>query len=167
MGHVFSCNGLYDPDITGVGHQPSGFDQVMALYDQYTVLKSTIRFDIFNYDANLAMTAGIALMDNATVLVDYRAYIESGRSTWTAVTPFSGSHSLQTLRHEVTVSKFMGRPKVEDEDDLSGTASANPADQCYWHLWADSHGSDASAAYGLVVIDYFAVLKEPIVAGLS
>lgn len=35
--NAFSLNSLYDPDITGVGHQPYGFDQVAALYSKYIV----------------------------------------------------------------------------------------------------------------------------------
>lgn len=30
-------NSLYDPDYTGAGHQPGGFDQMIVLYDRYRV----------------------------------------------------------------------------------------------------------------------------------
>lgn len=165
--HVFSANGLYDPDITGVGHQPSGFDQVMALYDHYVVLKSTINFQIINLDTTYPITVGIASFDNSTPLADYRAYIESGRSTWQGLSPSAGSADKGNMKQTMLISDFMGRTNVESEDDLAGSASANPFDQAYWHVWADGHTVDTAACYGIAVIDYFAILREPVNAGLS
>ncbi len=45
--YVFSCNGLYDPNITGTGHQPHGFDQLMQNYKNYQVLSSSIEVVLF------------------------------------------------------------------------------------------------------------------------
>lgn len=33
----YGLNNLYDPDITNVGHQPGGYDQMIAIYNRYTV----------------------------------------------------------------------------------------------------------------------------------
>jgi len=38
----FNMNGMYDPDQTGTGHQPYGFDQYAALYSLYTVTHVSI-----------------------------------------------------------------------------------------------------------------------------
>lgn len=35
--HSFRLNSLYDPDLTSTGHQPRGFDQLMAFYQRYRV----------------------------------------------------------------------------------------------------------------------------------
>ena len=35
--HVFSANNMRDPDVSGGGHQPRGFDEFMARYGSYTV----------------------------------------------------------------------------------------------------------------------------------
>lgn len=40
--YVFRGNGAFDPDYTGVGSQPKGFDQQEILYDMYHVLGSKI-----------------------------------------------------------------------------------------------------------------------------
>ena len=45
---VFSGNGLYDPDVSGVGHQPLGFDQWMTLYNRYRVYASRIVVNVVN-----------------------------------------------------------------------------------------------------------------------
>jgi len=43
---IYALNGLYDPDVTGVGHQPYGYDQLMTFYDIYTVRSVQINFTI-------------------------------------------------------------------------------------------------------------------------
>lgn len=40
--YQFRANSLYDPDYTGVGHQPMFRDEMVAQYQFYTVLSSTI-----------------------------------------------------------------------------------------------------------------------------
>lgn len=37
---IFNLNSVFDPDRTGGGHQPYGFDQIAVLYNRYRVLKT-------------------------------------------------------------------------------------------------------------------------------
>lgn len=37
--NTYACNGLFDPDLTGVGHQPYGYDQLTPFYGIYTVTR--------------------------------------------------------------------------------------------------------------------------------
>ncbi len=43
--NVFRLNSLFDPDLTGVGHQPYGFDQLATLYREYKVMGVTVRIE--------------------------------------------------------------------------------------------------------------------------
>lgn len=42
----FTCNNMYDPNNTGVGHQPLYFDQLAQLYDHFYVISSKIKFTV-------------------------------------------------------------------------------------------------------------------------
>ena len=42
--NVFSMNGLFDPNITGIGHQPMYFDNYMGIYGRYRVNRAYITF---------------------------------------------------------------------------------------------------------------------------
>lgn len=42
--YKWSVNSLYDPDYSGTGHQPRGFDQLSALYSEYRV--HAVKFNV-------------------------------------------------------------------------------------------------------------------------
>lgn len=69
--YTFSCNGLFDPNITRTGHQPHYFDQMVDLgYNRYCVVGSTITLKLYYTDITLNQTAVRACMyidDSAAV----------------------------------------------------------------------------------------------------
>lgn len=57
--YIFSQNSIYDPDITGTGHQPRGRDQYTALYENYLVHGCTYKFTLRpSTNEGLSTTAG-------------------------------------------------------------------------------------------------------------
>lgn len=52
---VFRLNSLYDPDFTGVGHQPYGHDQLALLYSKYKVHRVGVYVEI---EASSSATLG-------------------------------------------------------------------------------------------------------------
>lgn len=45
--YVFACNDIYDPNVTGVGHQPYYHDQLAQLYNRYDVTMSNIKVQYY------------------------------------------------------------------------------------------------------------------------
>ncbi len=50
--YVFRLNSVYDPDQTGAGHQPYGFDQLAALYGKYLVRRVDVTIVFSNPSAD-------------------------------------------------------------------------------------------------------------------
>lgn len=100
--YVYTTNGLYDPNTTGIGHQPTGFDQLMALYNEYVVIGSTIKVSFTNSDETNAAICGISMLDYSTTDNDWKKYVENGNTTWTGLSRCLGAKMLR-LSHTLQI----------------------------------------------------------------
>ena len=78
--YIFAASGLFDVDITGVGHQPTNFDQLMAMYEWYCVTDCSYKINFSNTDGAANQIVGVGVSDDQTTNIDYRVYIENGNS---------------------------------------------------------------------------------------
>lgn len=168
---VFSANGLYDPNITGTGHQPRGFDQLMALYDHYVVAGSKCRVQFAGTQTGTGNTGnikiGISLLDSPTPFTSALDYLESG-STVSRLMKGDTSSEPVSLSMKASVSKYLGRSKILSDSQLKGSTAANPTEQLYFHIWAEPFNAvDVSPIDLNVLIDYLVVLIEPKVPTVS
>lgn len=168
--HYFSANGMYDPDITGIGHQPLFFDQFMASYDHYRVIGSSIKVTqtpVAGTGSDTPCLWGVIVDDNTFITyADAASLIESNQSGG----KFSmGSRGLSginsegknpTITQNVSVKKYFGGDLTSVHE---GDKTANPADQVYYGIWAGSADNitDPTTIYLMVEISYIAILKEP------
>lgn len=166
--YVFTANGCYDPNVTGVGHQPAGFDQLMAIYNEYVVIGSTITARFIGTDSNIACICGVALTDFSTTSADPRVYVENGNCKWGQMSTFKSGGDMITITHKADISKF-SRQSIVDEDSFSGTASTNPTDTHYYHLWVSATDalSDPGATVVNVEIKYDVIFRDPAQTALS
>lgn len=161
----FNLNSLYDPNETGLGHQPRGYDQLMALYNKYCVVAAKISVTIVP-DSTIPSCVGIKLLDGAQApQTDRKAYIENGDSTWKYMTTANGGNNRVTLVKNVNIKKFHGLKSIVGEDDFTFTSTQEPNNDnmvCA-DIWvaplssADTHGRMIAD----VLIEYKVVFLEP------
>lgn len=158
--YQFSCNGMFDPNITGTGHQPMYFDQLMAIYDHYTVLRSRVSFQPVTgvVAAGRNLIAGAYIEDDTTGARSATSAIESpdGRGyAWNI-----NVSAPPPIKLAWSGFKTFGGD-VQADDQLQGTASANPTEQSYFTLTCDSYDlADSDPVKWLVRIEYDAVFDE-------
>lgn len=158
--HVFAVNGLYDPNVTGVGHQPAGFDQMMVFFDHYVVTHAKATVTWFNVSANSAQVA-LSLNSTVTPVTDYTVLCETGYVTRDYVNQVGTVDNIKTMSLSCNVSKFQGVPVVRDDPELWGNAAANPVELSFFNLsgW-DIQGGSSTIRF-TVLIEFEAWFIEP------
>ncbi len=163
--YYFTANGMFDPNITGTGHQPLGFDQYMSMYNHYTVIKSKCTVHFNNVGNLQPMVVGVNLDDNATTITSAVAeFCEQPSSSWKYVNVGDGAGTNNaTLSRVFNPKKNLGISHPMSEHDCRGNAAANPAEQSYYVVFSGPQnvGSDTGVILVFVTIDYWAVLTEP------
>lgn len=118
-----NLNSIFDPDQTGVGHQPYGTDQLAALYNRYRVIScsyvltafsaaSGIRFGAVPANEYKTFTTVAELAENPRAQV---------RVQYPGATP-------QTIKGKVYMPALTGRGKTEymSDDRYQAQFGANP-----------------------------------------
>lgn len=173
--HLFRCNGLYDPNYTGVGHQPLGFDQAMAIYDHYTVVGARIKCSVMNTTPSETVASqvpgawGLMITDDDqginsryTSTMNLLENIEGkGMVRYTQAGPGTASQKRPILSRNFSAKKFFGVSKIVGDDLYRGTNSADPQEEAFFRVWVGSIGSNNPYnARFLVEIEYLAVFTE-------
>jgi hypothetical protein len=162
---VFNASSLYDPNYTGTGHQPRGFDQLMPLYDHFVVLKSKIRVSVTPTSNTASMMAGVSLSATVTNQGDWDDYAEGPVCRPAAAGYCLTSGFIQPTMFELHYSAkdFLGIPDPITADKLQGTISANPVDNAFYHIFCQDAAESATVqASVLVEIEYDVAFIEPI-----
>ncbi len=163
-GQVYSINSLFDPDTTGVGHQPLGYDQWSNLYGKYEVLGCAMklslisngnnRFGIILYPSNSAT----AVSDTATAKEQRYAIHRYAAST--------------TASMDTHINTYMSVKKLEARNTSSinfrGTTGnigfgSSPTIQKYWHILVYAlDGLGPVNCFIDVNLKYYCKLHDPI-----
>lgn len=163
---TFSANGLYDPNITGSGHQPRGFDQIMEMYDHYVCVASSIKVWFANNDTYNPQLVSIVLQDNTTTSTDVINNLESGYRVYTALGSIGNGAAVKKLKYGCNLGKFLGRKNVLSDPELKGSTAANPTEGAYYVVsvapLVSGVDSDYVALCAEIIYDvYFIEPKNP------
>lgn len=162
--YVFSANGLYDPDISGVGGQPIAFDQMTPLYDHYVVIGSKITVDFTSRNEETTnCVVGVAIRDTSSVSSSAEIYMENPSCKYKMLQSAQGGATSRRIVQKVSPHKWLGRSKPLTDDDLRGTSSANPAETVDYHLFIQPFpaAGDPGPIDVLIALEYIAVWTEP------
>jgi len=160
-GYVFSANGLFDPNITGTGHQPMGFDQMMLSYEHYCVTKARLVLMAQNSITTGSANVAVQIAPSNTLQTLSQQIVENGTVVLEKLNAGPQYGSVQQIRQAVVIGKYQGIVNVIDNPDNLGTVAANPVEQEYFHIYGWTDDGTTGTVYLNVCIEYEAVFIEP------
>lgn len=171
--HVFRANSLYDPDLTGAGHQPLYRDELALIYGKYCVMgaKCTMTPIIEGIPQTSQFYYGLAHGNNTS---DYQTMslenlLEQERTskvlrTQPANTYIANAPISKMITAKTYFSLKKDLQKNGKDDTVSAAMGANPALQHYFICWGvhPTGATEPTAVKFMVTIEYFVKCFEPI-----
>ena len=130
-----NLNSLYDPDDTGSGHQPMGFDQYAAIYQDYEVRASSIYVKPLPIDANVCRYC-VYPSNQSTAVTHVEQAIEQPYSKKGYITTNQTATNARGIRNYMSVKKLEGR-NIDSLNYIANTG-ANPTTLKHWFIVVDS-----------------------------
>jgi len=159
---VFRANDLFDPDFTGTGHQPMGFDQLMQWYNHFCVVWAKITVIAKNMSSTVP-TVCLRIDGDSSPLTVIDRVVEVGGCV-TENLEIKGSYGAnKSLTMVADIGKLQGlnRVAMTSNPSLQGSAAASPIECSYFHItmW-DTMGGTGSMECD-VILEQIAVFMEP------
>lgn len=168
--HVFNLSNLFDPDRTGIGHQPVNFDQLMAIYEQYVVTEVDYKVIFRNAaDASSAQLCGITISDVVGGGLDARVLIENGQTQWGLMRPVVGDSEVREMKGHVDIAKIHGitRQALLSDNRYRGSGSSGPTEDVSLQVWNEDETSATNTLVAAVELRFKAVLMGSTLNALS
>lgn len=161
--HVFRASSVYDPDLTGSGGQPMGFDEMAGLYNRYRVLgaKMTIKWAGNDGGAGADHMVGCYLDDSGSFpYISWEGLREARKGSSRLITHQRNAVSTSS---KYSAKKFWNCTDVKDFDGIAALTSANPLSNAHFVMWMQRLDKQliTNDFNCMVQIDYIVQYFEP------
>lgn len=152
--YLYNINSIYDPDRTGAGHQPYGFDNLALLYNRYRVIKCGWRIEspVTNGSDYRAIHA-IASNDPGITWGTAGYIRENPRCKYVTCNPGGGA---PVLKGWVSMPSLTGRTTAQymADDRYSADVLNNPAEAGILYVMTTNSNGNPVQAPIQVTLEY-------------
>lgn len=174
----FRANSLFDPDKSGVGHQPSNFDRLALLYDRYTVLGAKCTVHWVPLSSAILSPPPVLVLHLSEDGSDIATAHASGginnileqprlRASTKYIGVYNGNETVLTKKF--SAKKFFGVKNLIGQSPYTADITASPTEGAFFEVGCVSPDNAANPASVTlrVEIEYIAMMTEPKLADAS
>jgi len=139
QGNIYSLNDMRDPDVTGTGHQPLGFDQYMSQFRHFMVYACRVTARATTASANqpVSSTAEYRTNFQIALLPQRDNTVNTDPDTVCELTPYVSQYAqrapVSVTTGWIDIARMAGKTRAALFDDMSwaGQASVSPGQLMY------------------------------------
>lgn len=160
----YRANSVFDPDQTGIGHQPMHFDTYATIYNRYRVLGSKITAiwttDRTSVDpgppvADVLGGPWIVGINGTTGTASYSSTLttrmEASESTYRVLSSRTGEDSVVVTTMSYSPDRQLGKPS--GDDTVSAGVTGNPSQAWNFQLWLADITANATSVDIIVTVE--------------
>lgn len=130
----FRLNSVFDPNLTGVGHQPYAFDNLATLYNRYRVVSCGWRLQQpSRTDGSSVIIACLPNNDTSISWPDFGVMAENPRTKYVTNNPGA---PVATLSGKSYLPRLMGRSRAQymADDNYQSIVTTNPSENAILYI---------------------------------
>jgi len=138
--YVMNLNSVYDPDRSGIGHQPYGFDTLSSLYNRYRVVSCGWVIQRAAGTAELSTATFVGCLpsnDPGISFTNFDYLRENPRAKWILQNPGA---PVNTLRGKSYIPSLVGRTRAQymADDSYQANVLSNPTENALLYIQTNS-----------------------------
>ncbi len=153
---VWRLNSLYDPNFTGTGHQPYGYDQCAVVYNRYKVHAATVELIFTNPTDDMFVSAMVNSPNDTVGLTSTLPGQAMERPNVELQTLANAGTRMTRITRRFNLANVIGCSQSQfdaDIQDYTGLIGANPAKVVFLRIaMADPSGVYSENAIGVNVL---------------
>jgi hypothetical protein len=161
---TFYVNSIYDPDNSGVGHQPLYHDTYTSIYDQYAVVNTKMIIQYQSLAASTSMVIGAVIDDDNTSSTTPTTLMEQNLGKHLLLPPLYGSLSNRTISMLWDCKKHLGIDPFTSQTYKTAVGN-NPTEAAALVIWSvPADGASIATTQVQVTMEFtvlFTELKTP------
>lgn len=167
--YTFRLNSIFDPNYTGVGHQPRGHDELALMYHKYCVRAAAI--DIVALPNYQSGTSGkfTALVNNQTTVSSISQLYDMEEHTQRVIPVYTIGNSATTFgtnysnryTYYIRLKDLYEVKDVMDDNDAQANFGSNPVKTAMIHLCQQNVNAAECIQLYQVTIRYYCTVLKP------
>jgi len=105
---IMNLNSVFDPDRSGIGHQPYGYDQLTPIYNRYRVISCA--YVINCYSGGVPIRYGALPCNETPPINNMSELVENPRAKWAVQFP---AGSTTKVKGSVYIPSLVGRSRAQ------------------------------------------------------
>lgn len=161
--YIFNLNSVYDPDRTGIGHQPYGFDNLALLYNRYRVISCGWRIAVAQSASEAALPRMFACIpsNDQSIVWDMNELRENPRTRYAIQAPgapttyISGKQYIPSLMGQ-TAAQYMAN------ENCAAIVNTNPSELALLYIKVTNQLAEAATGNNVqVLLEYTVEFFDP------